>query len=149
MTGRRTLYLPALIAAAGLMACAAALLAFSEKAEATFPGKNGKIAFSAFGGGLNEAIYTINPSGGGKTKVTAGYNPSYSPDGKKIAYTVYKGTDSETYTINVGGGEPFLSLDTAIQWASKTQITHNNKDDDFPSYSPDGKKIAYSRTTYR
>ena len=42
---RRTLYLPALIVAAVLVACAGGLLALSEKAEATFPGKNGKIAY--------------------------------------------------------------------------------------------------------
>mgnify|MGYP003297384132 CR=1 FL=1 len=40
---RRMLYLPALIVAAVLMACAAALLTVSEKAEATFPGKNGRL----------------------------------------------------------------------------------------------------------
>src|SRR5215210_4461562 len=36
---RGTLYLPLMIAAAVLMACAVALSAVSEKAEATFPGK--------------------------------------------------------------------------------------------------------------
>jgi Tol biopolymer transport system component len=30
--------------------------------------------------------------------------PSYSPDGKKIAYHSYDGHDFEIYTINVGGG---------------------------------------------
>jgi hypothetical protein len=39
-TARRRLYLPAMIAAAVLVACAVALLAISEKkAEATYPGK--------------------------------------------------------------------------------------------------------------
>src|SRR5215217_308962 len=42
-----TLYLPAMIAAAVTVACAVALSAVSEKAEATFPGKNGRIAYSA------------------------------------------------------------------------------------------------------
>jgi hypothetical protein len=60
-------YLPALIVAGVLLACAAALLALSEKAEATFPGKNGKIAY--VGGGV---IYTNNPGGGGTAKVTNG-----------------------------------------------------------------------------
>jgi hypothetical protein len=40
MTRRTRLYLPALlVGAAVLMACAAVVLAVSEKAEATFPGK--------------------------------------------------------------------------------------------------------------
>jgi hypothetical protein len=62
---RRTLHLPALLgtlAAAVLMACAAALLTVSEKAEATFPGKNGRIAYSAYEGNDYE-IYTINSRG--------------------------------------------------------------------------------------
>ena len=59
MTTGRTLHLPALlVAAAVLVACAAAVLAVSEKAEATFAGPNGKTAY-ADGGGL----YTINPGG--------------------------------------------------------------------------------------
>jgi hypothetical protein len=57
---RRTIYLPALIVAALLVACAAAVSADSEKAEATFAGKNGKIAYEN-----NRVIYTVQPDGGG------------------------------------------------------------------------------------
>jgi hypothetical protein len=72
MTRRRTLHLPApvgTLAAAVLMACAAALLTVSEKAEATFPGKNGRMAYSAYDGNDYE-IYTIKVGGRGKTKLT-------------------------------------------------------------------------------
>src|SRR5215217_401864 len=63
MARRTRLYLPALIvAAAVLIACAAAVLAVSREAEATFPGKNGKIAYVAWGFTSAAAeIYTINP----------------------------------------------------------------------------------------
>ena len=126
-----------LLAAMGLLIALLMLVVEVKPAEAAFPGKNGKIAYTNDDSGAPfGSIYTINPGGGGKTKVTAGYNPSFSPDGKKIAYTVYFGPDSEIYMIDVGGG-------------GKTRITHNNKDDNFPSFSPDGKRIAYSRTTYR
>jgi hypothetical protein len=38
---------------------------------ATFPGKNGRIAYSAFvDGSRGDAIYTIDASGGGRTRVT-------------------------------------------------------------------------------
>jgi TolB protein len=135
----------ALIVAAVLVACAAAVLAVSREAEATFPGKNGKIAYVAFRytNGTVE-IYTINPGGGGKTQIThnnkADYDPDYSPDGKRI---VYEGSDtfgdldvdkaeSDIYTIKAGGGD-------------KTHVTNTDKVDEFePSYSPDGKKIAYT-----
>ena len=103
---RRTLYLPVMIAATVAVACAAALLAISQKADAAFPGKNGRIAYSAFCDRTDDAIYTIDPGGGGKTKVTRGYQPSYSPNGKRIAYTLYKPNafQSDIYTIDAFGG---------------------------------------------
>src|SRR5215208_7255641 len=70
---RRKLYLPVLIAAAVAVACAVALSAVSEKAEATFPGKNGRIAYSSYDGPFPKGdleIYTINASGGGKSRGT-------------------------------------------------------------------------------
>ena len=101
MARRGTLYLPVMIAAAVLVACSLALLALSGEAGAAFPGKNGRIAYNAGG-----VIYTINPDGSGKSKVTeGGDDPDYSPDGKKIVY--YTGShlrNPDVYTIDVGGG---------------------------------------------
>ena len=87
---RRTLYLPALIMAAAVLMDCAAVLAVLERAEATFPDKSGRIAYSAFyfDGGVDETIYTIKPGGGAKTKLTRGYQPSFSPHSKRIAHTV-------------------------------------------------------------
>jgi Tol biopolymer transport system component len=77
----------------------------ARPAEATFPGKNGKIAYSAPDDGV---IYTIYPDGGGKGKVTEGSDPSYSPDGKKVAYSGYDDRTEETelYTVRATGGTP-------------------------------------------
>jgi uncharacterized membrane protein len=93
MTRGRTLHLPALLgtlAAAAVVACAVALLAVSGEAEAASPSKNGRIAYNNYG-----VIYTINPDGSAKTKVTdtrvSGYPIDYSPDGKKITYMSYEG----------------------------------------------------------
>ena len=137
MARRRTLYLPALLGtlvAVVLMACAVALSAVSQKAEATFPGKNGRIAYSGYDGNDYE-IYTIDSRGGAKRKVTNNnrddYSPSYSPRGKRIAYVKFDGNDTEIYTKRVGR-------------RSETKLTHNNADEAAPSYSPDGKKIAYT-----
>jgi TolB protein len=120
----------ALVAVGSLMVML--MVVEARPAEATFPGPNGKIAYSV----LNSGIYTINPGGGGKSKVTdtlmsGDAKPSYSPNGKRIAYSDYDGNDFEIYTINVGGG-------------GKTQVTNNNTHDFWPAYSPDGKRIAYS-----
>jgi hypothetical protein len=81
MTTRRTLHQPALLgilAAAVLVACAVALLAGSREADATFPGKPGKIAYSGYDGPDAE-IYTIDAGGGGKFNVTANTTEDYSP----------------------------------------------------------------------
>jgi hypothetical protein len=98
--------------------------------------KNGRIAYTSDESGpFFGSIYTIDPRGGAKSKVTAGYQPSYSPDGKGIAYWAYDKSspirDTEIYTIKVGGGD-------------KTQLTHNNTDEFDATYSPDGKRIAYT-----
>jgi TolB protein len=134
----RTLYLPTLIATVVAVACAVALLAISQKAEATFPGKNGRIAYQD---NSSLVIYTINPNGSAKTRVTGPCNypslPDYSPTGKKIVYTSCEGTlgkDLGISTINVGGGGKFRV----------THVTHNNTDEEEPSYSPDGKKLVYT-----
>jgi hypothetical protein len=98
----------------------------AHPAKATFPGKPGKIAYSAFDGKDYE-IYTINPDGGGRVRLTDNstndYGPCYSPSGKKIAYDGEDGPkgDYEIYTIKVGGG-------------GKVQLTDNSTDDSEPSW---------------
>ena len=114
MARRRTLYLPVMIAAAVVVvACAVALSAVSEKAEAAFPGKNGRIAYASYDRPFpkgDSEIYTINPDRSGKTKLTNNdrddIDPSYTPDGKKIVYAGEVGPKGnyELYTIGARGG---------------------------------------------
>jgi hypothetical protein len=65
MTRRRTFYVPVMIAAAVAVACLVALLALSQKkAEAAFPGQNGRIAYVDRDPGLEDyEIYSMNPDG--------------------------------------------------------------------------------------
>src|SRR5215213_10710298 len=73
------------------------------------------------------------PVVGGKIQLTHNntdeFDPDYSPDGKRIAYTgLNRNYDkSAIYTISVRGG-------------GKSRVTEGSD----PSYSPDGKKIAYT-----
>jgi hypothetical protein len=121
---RRMLYLPALIVAAVLMACAVVVFALSGKAEATFPGKNGRIAYSAFGERTDDAIYTIDAGGGAKTKLTSGYQPSFSPDGNRVAYTVLGGNSArEALSETFQGFKPSGGKGPAYNASEKLQLT--------------------------
>jgi len=135
----KTNHLGALAAAVGALVAVGLLLLMLvdvRPAEATFPGKPGKIAYEGNDGNDAE-IYTIKPNGGGRVQLTdnntGDYTPSYSPSGKKIVYSGQDAPngDREIYTINAGGG-------------GRVQLTDNNTDDYEPNYSPSGKKIAYS-----
>jgi hypothetical protein len=126
----------ALLAAAGGLLAAVGLLVvpYAQPAEANYPGKSGKIAYTGYDGNDPE-IYTIKTDGGSKLQLTdngeANDQPAYSPGGKRIAFAGYDGSDFEIYTIKSGGG-------------GKRQVTDNTSDDRYPYYSPSGKRIAYA-----
>src|SRR5215211_1940122 len=117
----KTNHLGALAATAGTLVAVGLLMLMMvvvevRSAEATFPGKH-----NVGGGGVsfNVTDDTMNER-----------DPSYSPSGKRIAYSGWDGHDGEIYTINVDG-------------SGRVQLTHNTTKDDEVSYSPDGKRIAY------
>src|SRR5215213_9052076 len=62
-----------------------------QSAFATFPGENGKIAFSSSRDGGNVAIYMMNADGSNPTRLTtrdaSNQYPDWSPDGTKIAFS--------------------------------------------------------------
>jgi dipeptidyl aminopeptidase/acylaminoacyl peptidase len=107
------------VAAAGLLAAAGlVVILYAQPAEANYPGKPAKIAFSGYERNDSE-IYTIKPDGGGRIKLTnnkaGNYQPAYSPDGKRIAYVGFDGHDTEIYTINAGGGGRFNVTDNGTE----------------------------------
>ena len=139
---RRTLYVPVVIAAALAMACFVALLAVSQKAEATFPGKNGRIAFegdrdTGGTGGSSAEIITVSPDGTGMKQLTSDSssgNPTFSPNGEKIAYAASYGAGTRgIYVMNRSGN------------AKKALTDSNNFPEYGPTWSPDGTKIAFIR----
>src|SRR5215212_6570156 len=102
----------AVLMAAGLLV--AGLLASVEPAQATFPGDNGRIAFSSHRAPASSyQIYSVSSSGretdlSPVTTQLAGYDlyPVYSPDGTKIAFQrAASGGNSDIWTINSTGGQ--------------------------------------------
>ena len=105
-------------------------------ARAVVPGANGRIACE---GGRNEPknpeIYTINPDGSGEQVLTnhpaRDGDPSWSPDGTKIAFESLRNNGSEVWVMNADG--------TGLK-----QLTFNGPAEDRgTAWSPDGTQIAF------
>lgn len=114
---------------------AACGLAIAAPAYASFPGRNGQIAFTSLRGSSFD-IYLVSPSGAVKrlTK-TANVNetsPAWSANGKKIAYTRRDFSDQnhpgpyEIWVMNADGSH-------------RHRLTRGTE----PAWSPNGKRIAY------
>jgi tol-pal system beta propeller repeat protein TolB len=133
----RTVLLSATVVLALVAACMAALVvAVVKPAEAAFPGRNGKIAFSSPRAGNNYEIYVMKPNGSGVQRLivdsqsppATDLSPAWSADGTRIAFT----RDFDIYSMNAYG-------------SNRTQLTNNSDTEYSPAWSPYGSKIAYIR----
>jgi TolB protein len=116
--------------AATTLALFGGMLAVASSADATFPGQNGKIAFSR-SSPSSAQIYSVNPDGTGDGKIssTAGAiddHPAWSPDGRRIAFTSYRSfSGAAIYVMNADGSGARMLVDGG----------------EHPAWSPDGSKI--------
>lgn len=124
---------------AGVLAAALAAVGAltATPAQATFPGANGKIAFST-DFGSDPQIFSVNPNGSGETQLTQSSDghavaPDWSPDGTKIVFQGDQTGNQQIYEMNANG-------------SGRHQVFSDPGFDDLnPRLSPDGTKIAFSR----
>jgi hypothetical protein len=95
----RKMFVTTMIVAAVLLAGAALLLgAWAEEARGAFPGKNGRIIFHAHRDNQT-GLFALWPDGTDERQIVAeGVYANYSPDGKKIVYSVDQGGQATTLT---------------------------------------------------
>jgi Tol biopolymer transport system component len=120
---------------------AALLLSIVPAAQATFPGQNGRIAFTKFDG-IHLSIYTITPDGSDLRQVVTGAEgPAWSADGRKLAYFRDLSEPNRGLTVaDADGSGPVI-----IRPATADADQFSSREQSFvgPAWSPDGGTIAY------
>ena len=118
-----------------------ALLVWAVPAHATFPGEDGKLAFE------RSQLFTVNPDGSALTALTpavggiSAREPAWSPDGRLIAFDHAGGP--------AGGERGWGIWVMNADGSNQRQITREPEDvatsDTYPTWSPDGTRIAFVR----
>jgi Tol biopolymer transport system component len=108
---------------------------FPADVESTFPGANGRIAFTSNREG-NFEIYSMYADGSEQVNLTnhpaSDREAAWSPDGTKIAFSTDRKGSNDIYVMD-GDGTNVIAL------------TSGPGADQMPAWSPDGETIAFMR----
>jgi TolB protein len=124
---------------AGLALATALVTLGGGVAYATFPGPNGRIAYSDY---VNGQLYAVNPDGSALDQLTnAGPNrlpiwPDWAPDGRRIVFSADGGP-------NRGAPIKIIHADGSHEH----RLSHDAKGfrDYDPHYTPDGRHLVFAR----
>ncbi len=169
MTRRVPVRLAAIALVAALTGFTALTVSGSRSSDATFPGLNGRIAYSS-GDSYSyssAAIWSVNADGGSAALLSDGAGvaaPSYSPDGTRIAFdreggiAVMSATGSGLVQLLTGSSQQ----ESSTEWKKNYLDPHSGKTIpivriqsfvsewqrfDHPSFSPDGSQLVVAEAS--